>query len=225
MNQTHAWITYGAGMVYIKKKRYEAGSDKFRELLAAHPQYGDAIAQLGVIERNQGRRDNAKRYIEKTLSQDPENKIANYQFGLFHLENREYVDAADHFSRVLKADPSHTCAMIQLAIVAGRNGDFKKAETLVNDAYDKDDKLTDAFAKLGWIKAEKQDWAGALEIMDKDSCDGRISPAWKVNLAQLYGRNGEWDRAIELIEDAYGYNLYLKDAYSKLGWIKTEDQD
>ena len=93
MNQPHAWINYGAGMVYLKKKRYEAAGKKFRELLTIHPQNGDALAQLGIIEKSYGRRDTAKRYFQEALNQDPENEIANYQMGQMLVEEKNDVDA------------------------------------------------------------------------------------------------------------------------------------
>lgn len=91
MNQPNAWINYGAGMVYMKKKRYEAAGEKFQELLATHPQCGDSIAQLGIIEESHACRDTSKRYFEEVLNQDPGNEITNCQIGLLHLEDVAHV--------------------------------------------------------------------------------------------------------------------------------------
>jgi tetratricopeptide (TPR) repeat protein len=93
MNQPNAWINYGAGMAYMKKKRYEAAGEKFRELLASHPHYGDAIAQLGIIEKNEGRKDDATAMFEKVIRYDCQHETANFQLGLLYLEKKK-IDAA-----------------------------------------------------------------------------------------------------------------------------------
>ena len=223
MNQPHAWITYGAGMVYMKKKRYEAAGDKFRELLDAHPQYGDAIAQLGIIERSQGRRDNAKRYFENALNQDPGNEIASYQMGLLFLEKENYIDAEGFFAKIISSNSSHVDSMFHLGILLGRKGKFDKAEILIGEAYDKNPTSRDGFARLGWIKAEYLDWSGALTLMNKDSKAGRLSPIGMVMLAQIHGRLGDFRTAMSLIEQAYSQNQAVKDGYAKLGWITMEN--
>jgi len=223
MNQPHAWITYGAGIVYMKKKRYEAAGDKFRELLATYPQYGDAIAQLGIIEKCQGHRDTAKRYFEKALNKDPENEIANYQMGLMLVEEKNDADAKTYFSKIINRNSSHVDSMIHLGILLGRKGKIDKAEALIREAYDKDPTRKDGFARLGWIKAEHLDWSGALTLMNKDSKSGRLSPAGMVMLAQTHGRLGDFRTAMCLMEQAYSQNKAVKDGYAKLGWIKMEN--
>jgi tetratricopeptide (TPR) repeat protein len=223
MNQPNAWINYGAGMAYMKKKRYEAAGEKFRELLASHPHYGDAIAQLGIIEKSHARRNTAKRYFQEALNQDPENEIANYQIGLFHLEDKKYSAAEDYFTKIIKRNPSHIDSLTHLGIVRARKGEFDAAERLISEAYDKDPTRKDGFARLGWIKAEHVDWPGALTLMNKDSKSGRLSPAGMVMLAQIHGRLDDFRTAMRLIEKAYRQNKAVKDGYAKLGWIKMEN--
>jgi len=61
--------------------------------------------------------------------------------------------------------------------------------------------------------------------MNRDLKGNRLSPGWQVNLAQVYGRTGEMDRAIKLIEAAYSTDSNLKDGYARLGWIKATVRD
>ena len=63
--------------------------------------------------------------------------------------------------------------------------------------------LKDGYARLGWIKAEEKHWQAAFEVCQKDQELNRISPASKVNLAQLYGRMNKYGEAEKLIADAH----------------------
>ena len=48
---------------------------------------------------------------------------------------------------------------------------------------------------------EEKDWEGALEYGKRDEQLRRLSSGWKVNLAQWYGRVGEFGKAEVLIEE------------------------
>ena len=73
MNINYDWIHDGAGMVYMKKGRYKAAEDKFRQILSINPSYSNACAQLGLILKNDGRKEEAKEIIEKALCHGPNN--------------------------------------------------------------------------------------------------------------------------------------------------------
>jgi tetratricopeptide (TPR) repeat protein len=122
---------------------------------------------------------------------------------------------------VLDINGKHTGALIHLGIVFGWQGDFDQANMLIKKAYNHDDLLKDGFARLGWIKAERYDWAGALEIMKIDLKNNRISAGWQVNLSRMLGRTGDWNFSVKLIERAYSVNKNLKDAYARFGLDKS----
>ena len=59
----------------------------------------------------------------------------------------------------------------------------------------------------------------------RDEKCGRLGVGWQVNLALLYGRRGEFERAVRLIESAYAIDKDRKDGFANLGWIKAEQKD
>jgi tetratricopeptide (TPR) repeat protein len=107
----------------------------------------------------------------------------------------------------------------------GRKGEFDFAMEIIDRAYSKDKDLKNGFARLGWIKTEEQDWSGAFEIMNRDWEGKRLSPIWQLHFAQMIGRKGEFDFAMEIIDRAYSKDKDLKNGFARLGWIKTEEQD
>lgn len=224
MTQTD-WIRFGTGMVYKNERRYEAAEKIFNELIARNPADADAYAQLGLIRMSEGKKPEAAALFETALHHDPCNVIAHFHCGCLKIETANFNDAQLHFSKVLEIDPAHPGAMLNMGCIIGREGDFKTAEKMIRAAYDKDSNLKDGFARLGWIKADQQDWDGVLHIMQRDLEENRISPGWQINLAQMFGRNGNFDRATALIVQAYAADQTLTDGFARLGWIKAEQWD
>lgn len=116
---------------------------------------------------------------------------------------------------------------MQIAVAQwhGRQGEFAAAARQIDDAYARQETVRDGFARLGWIQAEANDWPGALEMGQRDESARRLTPGWKINLAQLYGRCGDFVRAAELIDEAYSQDAALQDGFTRLGWVKMEQGD
>lgn len=118
-------------------------------------------------------------------------------------------------------DPAHVKNKAHLARVYGKLGYFDQAEALIREAYAQDDRIQDGYSHLGWTKAKAGDWPGALELMTKDLSAGRNSPPWQVNLAQVYGNLGFFEKAAHVIAQAYAKDASVQDGYTRLGWIRV----
>jgi tetratricopeptide (TPR) repeat protein len=225
IKQDLEWIYYGAGMVYKMNRCYEAATVEFNRILTSNSVYANAYVQLAILSKIKGDKEKAKSFYDKAISLDPENEEANFQLGLADLEDRNLSSAEDRFCAVLNSKPTHTDAKINLAMLYGHKGNFEPAVALIEEAYEQSNWVRDEFVRLGWIKADDKDWSGAFELADRDRLVDRLSPAGQINLAQLYGRQGDFDRAIQLIDQAYTQNGELVDGYARLGWIKHDLQD
>ncbi|HEX2148945.1 MAG TPA: tetratricopeptide repeat protein [Actinomycetota bacterium] len=83
----------------------------------------------GVAAQKAGRADEAKRLYEEVLSNDPDNKLANFNLGVAsQLENR-VEEAEAYYRKSLEADPVFLPAMFNLAILLeGLNRNDESAE-------------------------------------------------------------------------------------------------
>jgi len=225
MNEGSEWIHYGAGMVYMRKQCYKDAANEFHKTLDINPSYANSYVQLGILNKKNGEKYAAKCFFNEALKLDPENEEANFQLGLYSLVDGELDDAKKRISLILKSNPLHIEAKINLAVVFGRKGDFVQGQALIEDVYALSRTHRDGFARLGWIKAATKDWPGALKLMTRDLKSERLSPTLQLNLARVYGHLGDFETAVDLIEEAYSQNKSLKDGYAKLGWIKAESQD
>lgn len=115
--------------------------------------------------------------------------------------------------------------LLSVALLHGYGEEWGRAIECVGRAYERDVGLQDGYAKLGWQKIRFRDYRNALRIMKKDEEINRMSPRWRVQLAQVYGRIGQYDLAEILIEKAYCEDSKIKDGFVRLGWQKAEDED
>ncbi len=133
--------------------------------------------------------------------------------------NRNQQDQASAIMDEL--DPDHVQNKFHLSTVYGRLGYYEQAIETVKEAYIEDNCLQDGYARLGWVQSKTGDWLKAQELMEKDLSAERISPPWQVNLAQIYGNLGFFEKAEQLIAQAYAKDASLQNGYSRLGWIRV----
>jgi len=114
---------------------------------------------------------------------------------------------------------------VYLAHLYGKQNIFTRAETLLANACDEAPDLKDSFIQLGWLHTEQQNWHEAFKLAVQDEIRDRLTPGGRVNLAQLYGRQGAFDHAVALIESAYTADMTLKDGFARLGWIQAEKKE
>ena len=213
------------GWIMAEKKDWYGASEiasKDESLNRQNPAWS---INLALLYGRQGDFDQAERLIEKAYAQNPDLKDGYSRLGWIKTDAKDWAGALAIVSKDENLGRQSSGWQINLAQLYGYQGDFGKAESLVDAAYSASYKLKDGYSRLGWIKTEAKDWAGALAIVSKDEDLGRQSSGWQINLAQLYGYQGDFDKAESLIEAAYSDNDKLKDGYSRLGWIKTEDRD
>ena len=212
-------------MLHLNKGSILIAEEIFNDILASSPSYGHAAAQLGFMRHYEGSIEAAKLFFDKALDNLPDDEMGFFHRGLIQTKTRDYEEAEKSFLKVLELNPLRFDAILNYAGVIGRMGDFGKAEKIITEAYRKDENLKNGFAWLGWIKAENDDWAGAIKIMNRDYKEGRVDPWWVVNIAMMFGRVGDWNEAVTLIKKAYELDNFLKDGFAKLGWIKAESRD
>ncbi len=109
--------------------------------------------------------------------------------------------------------------LVNKALSEGRNNNFETAIQFIENAYKSDDKLQDAYAKLGWIYTNNKEWDKAWEIAKHDYDKKRLSSTWKIKVAEILLRTNHVSQSIQLIFDAYDENPQLKNCYARLGWI------
>lgn len=107
------------------------------------------------------------------------------------------------------------------------------SEIDVKATYAENHDLTDIYARIGWaIYWPKNDCNKVIEWIEKDlgitdpapsipdtsSTASRLSPAWRVNYAQVLAKRGDIAAAEKQVDIAYKEDPGLKDGYARTAW-------
>jgi len=209
--------------------REDLGSDHALEWVERDAQDGRLTTGFAfnhaVMLAQAGRWPEAVAKVEQAYAANSSLKDGYARLAWIRAETRDWKAAWELAERDVHERRLTPAWQVNMAQLLGRIGDFTRATTLLEDAYGKDFRLQDGFARLGWIHAEVRDWKAAWELAESDVHARRLTPAWQVNMAQLLGRIGDFTRATTLLEDAYGQNDTLQDGFARLAWVAHEFGD
>lgn len=99
--------------------------------------------------------------------------------------------------------------------------DIEKAGKLIENLYSRNNDIKDVFAKSAWsVFWPQKQYDKIIEFCQRDEKHNRLSPAWRLFLAQAYAAKGDIDTAEKHVKTAYGSNSNIKDGYAGLAWYK-----
>ena len=82
------------GLIHMRADQLEKAQEAFEQALAANPRHCDALTQMGVIARKQGRFDDAEQYYRRCIKADGGYAAARLNLGiLYELYMGRYSEA------------------------------------------------------------------------------------------------------------------------------------
>ncbi len=95
---------------YVELKWYEEAIEEYKKALKLRPSFVDIRTKLAVLEREQGRVEDAIEHLTQCLLENPNYLPAYVQLGLSYYSMGEYELARKQWENVLKKDPNNTVA-------------------------------------------------------------------------------------------------------------------
>lgn len=138
--------------------------------VTANPVAGN-IAKATSSMRGAPTLDQMKHMAEKKaepllakLQSDPQNAVLLVQIADVYKQTHQFAEAADYYSRAVKADPKNTGVRSDLASCLYYTGDTDGALAQLEEAIKQDPTSAPALFNLGMVRWQgKQDAAGAVE--------------------------------------------------------------
>lgn len=179
----------------------------YRQLHQLEPGNADVIHLLGVAASHQGRYDEARQLMERSIALDP--RVARYHnnYGTMLLDQlREYQAAAACYLKALEIDPNLSGAYYNLGLAyfhLNRWEDslkaYEKALSLDPNYPSAELNLGTVYAALGWYHDAIALYRGALQ---RRPHEGPIA----TNLGNFLKEIGELDAAVEAYRHALSIN-------------------
>lgn len=125
-----------------------------------------------------------------------------YNSGLQHLESGDAQTAAATFSDVLKQEPNHYNAMVNLARADIDLGNYEEAQTMIDQALQANPNDADAHMVRGRLMQSMDNNEEAITSYKKSIELQDENPYAYNNLALIYIQNGQFNEAVPLLEKA-----------------------
>lgn len=176
-------------------------------------------AELGMLNE-------AEKAIESAYSASADIKDGYAQIGWsFFYKRNQYDKLLVYFLNDDKFGRLSAAWTIKKAFILGKTGKLEVAESLIEEAYSKDKKLTDAFCRLAWeCFYYKKQFPRMLPYFERDCRNKRISPKWQLSYAVVLSGMGKMDEASLKVTEAYSKDPSLKDGYINSAWSILRDK-
>ena len=92
------------------------------------PTWGEALTELVQVCARMGRRELSAQYLEKAVSNQPENLSFLYSCGVVNKEREAYDAAIAQFQRIVQLDPDYTLAYNEMGLCEYSRGHNEAAE-------------------------------------------------------------------------------------------------
>lgn len=200
------------GQIAFSRNETSTARRHFDQALALRPNSIPVLEQLLRIDFAEGRRDLGDTHVRQLLALDPGHQLGNYILGSLQIGRKEYTLAENSLRKSLERKENAE-ALNDLASLLEKRGALDEAEALARRSLKLNPKLYATWDTLGTILVKRNQIAEAEDCFKKAiSCYPDYLEA-ATNLAELYARKGEKQKALDLIQNLLdkGSELSLKD--------------
>lgn len=170
------------------------------EILRRQPGNVPALEMTLRLDLYEGSRDLVQRSVEKILTVDPRNALANYMLGVNHYYNQEYALAESAYRASLETSRSPQ-ALNDLAYVLYLQGNLNDAESFVRESLEISDRNSSAWDTLGVILMEQNKLPEAEEALQKSLGLRPNASSVMLSLAILYEKFERWAESGKIAND------------------------
>lgn len=200
-SQTVAVYPSQMGTAHFNLGRYlktqgdsSAAIRQFRITLQINPQYREAYFEIGLIQLDRNRLDEAEAFFRSALAVQPDARVHN-NLGLIFMKREQWQEAADWFGRALEIENSHPEAHNNLGLVYLQTGRVDEAEAAYRKAIQAKFEFASAHMNLGNLYKRQGRWGEALMEMQLGRYLEPGHPDIRVLLGQVYALTGDARKA------------------------------
>lgn len=125
-------VHFGLGYLYWKELMYDKAADQFKLEIENGGSVEKSQAYLGDIALKQGRFDEARALLEKSVRAFSNSRITHYDLGVLYAHDKNYDQAATEFQQAVSLDPTRPDAHYRLAGVLRAQGKDELAQEELN---------------------------------------------------------------------------------------------
>ncbi|HPF98605.1 MAG TPA: tetratricopeptide repeat protein [Kiritimatiellia bacterium] len=183
----------------LAQRDFDGARKHLDNVLRIQPNNRTALEWLLQLDVTQGVRQKAEEHVERLLTLDPHNALANYILGSIQFSRQEYELAESSYRASLQKQRSAD-ALNDLAWLLLLKGRYEESLALAREAVVVNDRHMAAWDTLGMVllKLEKADEAQAA--IQKALSFRPEDPQFNLHMAQVYEKRGMKEEALRLAD-------------------------
>lgn len=218
----------------MRRNQYDSANARIKDIMAADPEMVDAHFLQGMIASKQERYQDAVRAFQDTLQLRPDHLFAIFNLALVFRKTGESDKAMEGFKEVLRQDPHYVYAMVNLAELYAEKKDAEKASEYYHQAIARYEEMLQSSTTVDAIVSIHDTMSGVYFSEGKlDEAQREIEALVKLqpgrpdahyNLAQIYEKRGDAQKAEEEYRNEIRYNPSNVKAYNDLAVLLWESK-
>ena len=207
------------GIAYSNAKLYNKAFNSYRKALEINPYFAKAHANIGTLYATVGNYQKGLVEIKAALKLDPFISDVQFNLGLLYYKIGLLDEAIIHYEKASRLAPEHE--RFRRALIKAKQEKEQIIKEIANPEKAKmiKMKISDSYNNLG-IMEFTENMIGEAEIAFKKALlfnpENKMA---KLNLANIYFLNKEYDKSITEYENVIKSNPKIYKAYWNLGLI------
>lgn len=215
---TNPELLHSRALLYIDLKRFEEALTDMRSVLSLDSTKSAYYITMADLSMAANRTFNAKMFLERAITIDPENHEASLRLAELNFIVRRYPESLEILNKLISKDKSDTTALLMRGFIYKENGDTNRAISDFRTAVESNPEFYSAYHQLGMI----------FQLRNDPICEGYFSNAIRIrpnSEEALYGRglwyqeHDEYDKAIQDYTSIIKINPGNKSAHFNLGYL------
>lgn len=215
------------GISAYRSTRWKDTETLFRDVLKSYPGESVALNNIATMLAMQKKYDEALKYYEETVRNNPHHIEGVYNIGVLHDETGRFDESVEWFDRVFRMDSSYKDTREKLALAHNKwgnqlkdKGDFENSQKQYARAIALNPGFAEAWSNLGNQSFYKNDYNSARNYFRKAlELKPDFAEAWS-NLGSLYATQNILDSALICFRKSTEINPEYAPGYFNEGYAE-----
>ncbi|MEO5717938.1 MAG: tetratricopeptide repeat protein, partial [Chthoniobacterales bacterium] len=207
---------------YRAAGRLDDAASIFREQISQAPKKAEGYTFLGLIQEQQGKRDDARRSFEKARELDPKDLLALSKLIDFDLEAKDFESASRRAESQMQKEPKSGASYLLNGKVLTAKKQWPEAEASLKKAIDLDPSLSSAYDLLVGIYLETGKSEQAVRELESVLAKSPEDKAALITLASVEEKQQNFAKAAEAYQRLLSFDPNDVTALNNLAYIYAE---
>ena len=182
------------------------------------------VARTGDDFYNAGNYDSAVIYYRQALAFDPQSQIAYAGIGNVKLELKDYDSSKFYFNRALALDPDYELAHNGKALCYFFKMQYDSSIAESREVLAYNPEYRDSWLMIGDCFYAQEIYDSSIVYYEPGYSRGARSSLLCHRMAYMYDKQGQFDKAIPMYEEALTYDTTLVEIYKRLAEITNGEK-